>query len=76
MEKELRQLETALNELHNSNDVSDAAYSTLKFAVWQVNNCIKPAVSEALPCTCVGEFGSDESCKACYPINRCNCNAR
>ena len=39
MEKELQQLSTALDELHKSNDVSDAAYSTLKFAVLQLKNC-------------------------------------
>ena len=39
MKKEIRQLETALDELHKSNDVTRAAYSTLKFAVEQVKNC-------------------------------------
>jgi len=45
MKKELTQLETALNELHNSNDVSDAAYSTLKFAIHQVKNLTMHNVS-------------------------------
>jgi len=44
MEKEIRQLETALNELHKSNDVTRAAHSTLKFAVEQVKNCTIPVV--------------------------------
>jgi hypothetical protein len=49
MKKELQQLSTALNELHQSNDVSDAAYSTLKFAVSQLKNCNLQNVSGSLP---------------------------
>ena len=47
MEKELKQLETALNELHKSNDVTDAAYSTLNFALEQVKNCTIPVVTKS-----------------------------
>ena len=35
-DKEITQLETAINELHKSNDISKAAYSTLKFALHQL----------------------------------------
>ena len=34
---DIKQISTALEELHNSNDVSDAAYSTLKYAIEQLN---------------------------------------
>jgi len=44
MKKELKQLETALNELSKSGDVSKAAFSTLNFALQQVKNCIIPSV--------------------------------
>lgn len=47
MEKELKQLETALDELHISNDVTNAAYSTLKFALQQVKKCIIHSVSKS-----------------------------
>lgn len=49
MKKEIGQLETALDELHKSNDVTRAAYSTLKFAVEQVKNCNILQVSDSLP---------------------------
>ena len=36
MNYDTKQVSTALKELHKSNDVSDAAYSTLKFAIEQL----------------------------------------
>lgn len=39
MEKEIKHLETALDELYKSNDATMAAYSTLNFAIGQVKNC-------------------------------------
>ena len=41
MEDKLIQLETALSELHKSNDITDAAYNTLKFAVFQLACAIR-----------------------------------
>lgn len=38
MKKELQQLESAINELHESNDITKAGHSTLKFALEQVKN--------------------------------------
>ena len=49
MEKELQQLETAINELHKSNDITKAGYSTLTFALKQVKNCSIPNVRLSLP---------------------------
>lgn len=36
MNYDTKQISIALEELHNSKDVSDAAYSTLKFAIEQL----------------------------------------
>jgi aspartyl/asparaginyl-tRNA synthetase len=46
MKYEFEQIEIALNELRNSNDVTDAAYSTLKFVVSQVKNTQSEKIKE------------------------------
>jgi len=69
MKKELEQLETAINELHKSNDITRAAYSTLKFALRQVKNCSIPNVSGSLGFNKGYEQGyNDATSEACQEI--------
>lgn len=46
----LKKLDVALNELHKSDDVSNAAYSTLKFALGKVKECILPNICNVESC--------------------------
>jgi hypothetical protein len=46
MNYDTKQISIALEELHNSKDVSDAAYSTLKYAIEQL---ILSGVSNSIP---------------------------
>ena len=59
MKKEIKQLEIAINELHESNDISKAGHSTLKFALEQVKNITYEPVLQTVPYQLCPKCGGD-----------------